>query len=100
LRIVGDRGADPDQYRIDQRAQPMQVGKPRRTVDVMRIPAGRGDAGVDRLAELPDDHHFVGGAPQGPENLAPGRGQGALAPERRRYAAPGGIEIIDTSKPR
>ena len=28
LRIVGQRGADADHHRIDQGAQPMQMGKP------------------------------------------------------------------------
>ena len=52
LRIVGQRGADADDDGIDQRAQAMQMGEPFGAVDVVRVSAGGGDAGVDRLAAL------------------------------------------------
>ena len=44
LRIVGDRAADADDDRIDQSAQPMQMGKSGGPVDIAGMSGLRGDA--------------------------------------------------------
>ncbi len=76
LRIVGERGADADDDGIHQRAQAMQMGEAFRSVDVVRMSAGSGDPGVDRLSALGDDHHVVDqAAAQRPEYLFPRRGE-------------------------
>ena len=73
LRVVGDRRADADQHRIDQRAQPVQMGEPGRAVDVFGMAGHRGDAAVDRLADLADHDEVVDrAAPQRPEPGFPG----------------------------
>ena len=76
LRIVGDRGADPDHHGIDQRPQPVQVGEPGRAVDVVRMAGWGGDPAVQRLADLADHHQAVGRArPQRPKDFFPRRRQ-------------------------
>ncbi len=59
LRIVGQRGPDPDHHRIDQGAQTMQMSKAVGTIDVFGISAVGGDTSIDRLAKLADDHKIV-----------------------------------------
>jgi hypothetical protein len=39
------------------------MGEPGRAIDVMGVPGAGGDAGVDRLAELPDHDQPVDRAP-------------------------------------
>ena len=86
LRIVGDRGAHPDHHRVDQRPQAMQMGETGLSVDVMRVAGGGGDAGVDRLAALPDHDQVVGASlPQRAEECPP-TGAGA-EPSARRNAS-------------
>ena len=59
LRIVGERGADPDHHDVDQGTQPVQMGEPGRAIDVVGM-AGLGrDPAVERLAELPDHDEVV-----------------------------------------
>ena len=59
LRIVGERRADPDHHRIDQGAQPVQMGEPRRPVDVVRMAGFGRDPAVERLADLADHDQIV-----------------------------------------
>ena len=73
LRIVRERRPDPDDHCIDQGAQPVQMRQPSRSVDVVRMSSRGGDAAVERLAELADDHHVVGlSRAQRPEHCFPG----------------------------
>ena len=72
LRIVGERRSDPDHHGIHQRPQPVQMGKPRRPVDVVRMSGFGRDAAVQRLADLADHHEFVDPAmPQRAEQVLP-----------------------------
>jgi hypothetical protein len=91
LRVVENGGADPDHDSIDQRAQSMQMVEPGGAVDVMGIPAGDCDAGIDGLAALSHQDEVVDRAfPQRPENVLPWRRQRAIgAPEDFRYPRPG-----------
>ena len=76
LRIVGQRGSDPDHHRVDQGAQPVQVGEPRRPVDVVGMSGFGRDPAVQRLADLADHDQFIDPAmPQRPEQLLPRRRQ-------------------------
>ena len=59
-RIVRECRPDPDDHGIDQGAQPVQMRQPGRSVDVVRMSSRGGDAAIERLAELADDHHVVG----------------------------------------
>jgi hypothetical protein len=62
LRVVGEGGTHPDHNRINQRAQPMQMGKPIRSIDVMGV-TGRGrHPAIQRLADLTYHHQIVGAA--------------------------------------
>jgi len=93
LRIVRNGRADPDQHRVDQGAQAMKVGKAGLAIDVVGVPAGGGNARVDRLPTLSHHDQIVDRAqPQWPENVLPGLGQGTIAlPERCRDCRPGGV---------
>jgi hypothetical protein len=59
LRVVGQHGADADNDGVDQRSQPMEMRKSFGAVDVVRMSAHGGNAGVDRLAALRDHHEVV-----------------------------------------
>ncbi len=59
LRIVSQRGPNPDDHRVDHRAQPMQVLQPINSVDVMGMAGLGGHPPVQRLPELADDDEFV-----------------------------------------
>ena len=88
LRVVGERRADPDHHRIDQRAQPVQVGKAGRAVDVVGMAGGGGDPAVQRLADLADHHQVVDlPARSGPNSSSQGVGRGAARPETLRERA-------------
>ena len=91
LRIVGQRRADPDHHRIDQRPQPVQMGKPGRPIDVVRVAGFGRNPAIERLADLADDHQVVDRpVPQRPEQLLPGRRQRAgQRPKRLRNGGPG-----------
>ena len=52
LGIVGQRRSDPDHHRIDQGPQPVQVGKPRRPIDVVGMSGFGRNPAVQRLADL------------------------------------------------
>src|SRR6266702_3318970 len=90
LRVIGQRGAYTDDHRIDQRPQAVEVSEAGRPVDVFRMAGRRGDAGIDRLAELPDHRQAVDPrtVPQRPKDLLPGRGEGAVGIVER----PGNVE--------
>jgi len=91
LRIIGQRGADPDHDHVDQRAQPMQMGESGGPVDVVGMTGLGGDAAVERLAELPDDDQIVDGAGlERPEPLLPGGRQRPMRPEHFRNHRPAG----------
>ena len=110
-RIVGDRRADADQHRIDQRAQPVQVRQAGRTVDVFGMSGDRRDPPVDRLTDLADHHEVVDRAPaQRPEPRLPRlRQRGTrrrencleLLTSRRRYrsALSGSTASVMCSRP-
>ena len=88
LRIVGERRPDPDHHGIDQRAQPVQMGKPGRPVDVVRMAGRRGDPAVQRLADLADHHQTVGRADRsGPNSASQGSGSG-VAEARKASGTP------------
>jgi hypothetical protein len=59
LRIVGERGPDPDDYGVNQRAQAVEVSKTIGAIDVMRMPRERGHAAIQRLADLADDRATI-----------------------------------------
>ena len=59
LGIVGQRRSDPDHHRIDQGAQPVQVGKPRRPIYVMGMSSFGRNPAVQRLADLRDHHKVI-----------------------------------------
>ena len=59
LRIVGDGGADAYNYTVDERPQPMQMGKTGRAVDVFRVPGFGRNAAIEGLADLADHHEIV-----------------------------------------
>ena len=90
MRIVRDCSADANHDGIDQGPQTMEVGKAGLAIDVMRVAGGGGDAGIDRLAALPDHHEVVDyPLPQRAENVLPRLGQGTIPPAKRfRYARP------------
>ncbi len=90
LRIVGDRGADPDDHRVDQGAQAVQVGEAGFPVDVMGMAGGGCDAGIDGLPALADEHELVDRpVAQRTEDVLPRPGQGlGPVPERRGNRAP------------
>ena len=91
LRVVGQRRADADHHRIDQRAQPVQVGEPGRPVDVVRMSGFGRDPAVQRLADLADHDQIVDPpVPQRPEQLLPRRRQRAgQRPKRIGNGGPG-----------
>ena len=63
-----------DHDRVDQRAQPVQMGETFGAVDVVGVAAGGGDAGVDRLTALRYHDHVVDlPTAQRPEDVLPGR---------------------------
>jgi hypothetical protein len=79
LGVVGYRRTDPDNDRVDQGPQPVQVGKARGTVDVFRMARFRRNAPIERLADLTDDHEVVDKPTvQRAENLTPGLWQGLV----------------------
>ena len=81
LRIVGKRGADPDHHRIDQRAQPMQVGEPGRAVDVVGM-AGRrwrcGRRSTGRTGRPPPDRRPSCLVATAQKSSCQGAGSGAI----------------------
>ena len=78
LRIVGDGGADAYNDTVDQRPQPMQVGKAGRAVDVFRVPGFGRNAAIERLADLADHDEIVHRAlAQRAKYIAPGLWQGS-----------------------
>jgi len=90
LRIVRNRGTDPDHDRIDQGTQPVQVGKPGRAVDVVRMTGLGRNAAVERLSELADHHQIIDRArPERPEALLPGSGQRFARPKHLWNPGPG-----------
>ena len=86
LRIVGQRGSDPDHHRVHQGAQPMQMGEPRRPIDVVGMSGFGRNPAVQRLADLRDHHQFIDPpVPQRPEQLLPrAPAAGRSAPETLR----------------
>ena len=90
LRIVGQRRADPDHHRIDQRPQPMQMRKPGRSVDVVGMSGFGGNPAVQRLADLRDRDEFIDPAvPQRAEQSLPrGRQREGQRPKRLRNGGP------------
>ncbi|MDN3524817.1 lysylphosphatidylglycerol synthase transmembrane domain-containing protein [Halomonas sabkhae] len=87
-RIIGGDGAGTDDHGIDQGAQPMQMGPRFEAIDVMRVPAGRGDAAIQALPQLADDTAFRGAEhrQQGIEQL----GVGAV---QRRLGLPAAVGL-------
>jgi hypothetical protein len=76
LRIVGERGPDADDNGVNDGAKTMQMRKPGRAVDVMGMTAARGDAAIERLADLTHNNQPVRSrASERPENLLPHRRQ-------------------------
>ena len=91
--IVGDRGSDPDDHGIDDRAQPVEMVEPVAAVDVVRMAGhGRG-AAVERLPDLPDHHEVIDETrAQRPENALPARRRVVAAgADRSERLAPAGI---------
>ena len=73
LRVVGYRGTDADNDRVDQGPQPVEVGKACRPVDVFRMPRFRRNTAIERLTNLTDHHKLINEAPaQRVENFTPG----------------------------
>ncbi len=73
LRVVGYRGTDADNNRVDQGPQPVEVGKAGRPVDVFRMPRFRRNTAIERLTDLTDHHELIDKAPaKRVENFAPG----------------------------
>jgi hypothetical protein len=75
LRIVGDDGADPDDHRIDQCPEPVQMQDRLGTIDVTGIACRCSDTPIERLAKLADDERLVAmsggdGLVQAPECMA------------------------------
>ena len=77
-----------------RRERTLEMCQPGHAVDVFRVPGGGGDAGVDRLAELPDHHQIIDqAAAQRPEHITPGCGEGVRAvAEHLGNADPGSVE--------
>ncbi len=76
LRIIGKRGSNPDDDRVDKGAQAMQMSKARRSVDVMRTPRRGRNAPIERLADLAGDDEVIDGAfAKRPEQRLPRRRQ-------------------------
>ena len=81
-RVIRDRAADPDDDGIDEGAQPVQVRETGGAVDVAGTAGRRGDAPVERLADLTNDDEWIGrSAAQRPEHLLPWRRKVASKPE-------------------
>jgi hypothetical protein len=59
LRVVGDGGTDTDDNAVHQRPQPVQMGEARGSVDVFGMTGLRGNAAVERLPDLPNNHNIV-----------------------------------------
>ena len=95
VRVIRERGADPDHNDIDQRAQAVQVGEAGRAIDVVRRACGGRDPGVDRLTELADNDESVGGSlPEWPKDFLPGCGEGPVRlAEHSRNVGPSGIVL-------
>ena len=91
LRIVGQRGAYTDHNGIDDCPQSVQMCEARRTVDVVRMTAGRCHAPIERLADLAHDIEPVRGiSAQWPKNRVPVRRQGNhLGSDQFRHESPG-----------
>src|SRR6476619_4606523 len=70
----------------------MQMIETGTAVDVVGMPARRSNAGVDRLAALPNQDQVVNGAlAKWPKKASPGLRQGEIArAKQRRYRGPGG----------
>ena len=83
LGIVGQRRADADHHRIDQRPQPVQMGESGRPVDVVGMAGFGRDPAVQRLADLGDHHQVVDPAMPQAARKAPPRAPaaGRSAPE-------------------
>ena len=59
LRIIGQSSPNPDHHGIHQSAKTMQMGKPRRPVDVVRMSTFRCNSAIQRLADLADRNQFI-----------------------------------------
>ena len=72
LRIISDGRPDPDQDRIHQSAEPVQMRQTSGPIDVFGMAGDRRDAAVDGLADLPDHNKVVDRSlPQWPEAVFP-----------------------------
>ena len=90
MRIIRERGADADDDRVDERAQPMQMRETGGPVDVMRTAGRRRDAPVERLADLADDDEVIHrAAAKGPEYRLPWRRKARQRAKRMRRPSPG-----------
>ena len=75
LWIIGKNGADAHHDGVHERTQTMQMIQCGLAVDVMRMPARSGDAGVEGLSALAHHHQIVGQSlPQRSEISAHGCG--------------------------
>ena len=79
LRIIGQRGTDPDNNRVDQSPQPVEMGKAGRPVDIFRMPRFCRNAAIERLSDLTNNHQLIDGAQaQRAENFTPGLRKGLV----------------------
>jgi hypothetical protein len=59
LRVVGARGFDADENRVDQRSQAVEMHNARRPIDVMRPAGRRCHTTVERLPDLTDNNEVI-----------------------------------------
>lgn len=83
LGIVGDRGARPDEHRVAQGAQPVQMEAVLFAGDVVGVTGACGDEAVDALAELGEGEAGTAQAERGVE-----RGEGVRLGRGGRKPAP------------
>jgi hypothetical protein len=76
LRVIGTHRAGANDDRIDEGAQAMQMIKSRWPIYVLRMAGKRGNASIDRLTDLADDHcSRARSCPQRTEQALPWLGQ-------------------------
>src|SRR5437588_3145132 len=76
----------------------MQMVEPGLSIDVMGLPAGCGNAAIERLSALPHDDEIVddAAAERSEDGLPWCRQKTFAAAERFRYGAPGAADIEPT----
>jgi len=78
--IVGQRGAHADHHGIRQRAAAVQVAEPLAARDIRRIAGHRGDAAVERLADLGEEEGRLARRTAGERGVEVEGGSGRVGP--------------------